>query len=62
MHEFVGLEDTKNCLIYNTFDDIMDKLNWVKKENKTQQIAEAGHELRHQFSLESAAETLKGLV
>ena len=62
MHEFLGLEDTKNCLIYNTFDDIIDKLKWVKEGNRIQEIADAGHKLRNQFSLENAAETLEGLL
>jgi hypothetical protein len=58
MHEDLGLVNRKNCLIYETFDDIINELEWVKEGDRIKTLSDNGHKLYHQFSSEDRAKDL----
>jgi len=62
MHEDLGLVNRKNCLIYKTFDDIIEQLEWVKEDDRVETLSKNGYELREQFSIENRARELEGMV
>lgn len=66
MNEQVGLVDGVNCLLYDTYEDILEQLEWIKNDEAAiQEISQNGYELRNQFSSENRAleliEILRGM-
>ena len=51
MNSDIGLVDGVNCLIYDTYTDIMEQLEWIKNDDDAiREISENGYRLRDQFS------------
>ena len=62
MYDDIGIEDRKNCLIYDTFEDIIEQLEWVKHGDRIKTLTENGYSLRTKFSPEAAAHSLENLI
>lgn len=58
MNDDVGLVNKKNCLIYDSFEDIVELIDWVKETDSLESIAEEGYKIHTQFLCEERAKDL----
>jgi len=58
MNEELGLINKKNCLIYDSFGDIIELIEWVQNENMIEDISKEGYKIHKNFSCENRAKEL----
>lgn len=62
MHEELGLINKKNCLIYDSFDGIIELIEWIQNKNMIESISEEGYKIHKQFSCENRATELISIL
>jgi hypothetical protein len=63
MYDDMGLESKKNCLIYDSYESMIDLIEWAKDNPKeVLDIANAGNSIAHQFNHIERANDLVSII
>lgn len=63
MYDELGLESKKNCLIYDSYESMIDLVEWAKSNPKeVTDIANEGNSISHQFSHLERAKDLVSII